>query len=104
MTFSDSSQKSFSNYTTKVVEWVQDNQVVLEPFEGWWNQENRTDNVTRAEFVPIANDATRVAALLSGEIDLMYPAPLQDIDRLNADENVEVLQGPELRTRPLDDL
>ena len=23
----------------KVVEWVQDNKVVLEPFEGWWNQE-----------------------------------------------------------------
>ena len=82
----------------KVVEWVQDNQVILEPFEGWWNQENRTDNVTRAEFIPIANDATRVAALLSGEIDLMYPVPLQDIDRLNGDDNVEVLQGPELRT------
>ncbi|MGI9490524.1 MAG: ABC transporter substrate-binding protein [Geminicoccaceae bacterium] len=82
----------------KVVEWVQDNKVVLEPFEGWWNQENRVDNVTRAEFTPIANDATRVAALLSGEIDLMYPVPLQDVDRLNGDENVEVLQGPELRT------
>ncbi len=82
----------------KVVEWVQDNKVVLEPFEGWWNQENREDNLTRAEFIPIGNDATRVAALLSGEIDLMYPAPLQDIDRLDADPNVDVLQGPELRT------
>ena len=82
----------------KVTEWVQDNNVILEPFEDWWNQENRTDNVTRAEFTPIANDATRVAALLSGEIDLIYPVPLQDIDRLNSDANVEVLQGPELRT------
>ena len=82
----------------KIVEWVQDNKVVLEPFEGWWNQENRVDNITRAEFTPIGNDATRVAALLSGEIDLMYPVPLQDIDRLNGDANVDVLQGPELRT------
>ena len=82
----------------KVVEWVQDNKVVLEPFEGWWNQENRTDNITSAEFIPIANDATRVAALLSGEIDMMYPAPLQDIQRLNSDPNVEVIEGPELRT------
>ena len=49
-------------------------------------------------FTPIANDATRVAALLSGEIDLMYPVPLQDIRRLESDANVEVLQGPELRT------
>jgi peptide/nickel transport system substrate-binding protein len=77
---------------------VQDNRVVLEPNEDWWNQENRTDNVDRAEFTPIANDATRVAALLSGEIDLMYPVPLQDIRRLEGDANVEVVQGPELRT------
>ena len=82
----------------KVVEWVQDNRVVLEPNEDWWNQENRTDNVDRAEFTPIANDATRVAALLSGEIDLMYPVPLQDIRRLEGDANVEVIEGPELRT------
>ena len=82
----------------KVVEWVQDNKVVLEPFEGWWNQENRVDNLTRVEFTPIANDATRVAALLSGEIDMMYPVPLQDIERLNGDPNIDVLEGPELRT------
>ena len=82
----------------KLVEWVQDNRVVLEPNEAWWNQENRTDNIDRAVFTPIANDATRVAALLSGEIDLMYPVPLQDIRRLEGDPNVEVIQGPELRT------
>jgi peptide/nickel transport system substrate-binding protein len=82
----------------KAVEWVQDNRIVLEPYEGWWNQANRTDNVDRAVFTPIANDATRVAALLSGEIDLMYPVPLQDIHRLESDPKVEVLQGPELRT------
>jgi peptide/nickel transport system substrate-binding protein len=82
----------------KVVEWVQDNRVVLEPNEDWWNHENRTDNIGRAVFTPIANDATRVAALLSGEIDLMYPVPLQDIRRLEGDPNVEVPQGPELRT------
>jgi len=39
-----------------------------------------------------------VAALLSGEIDLMYPVPLQDIRRLEGDANVEVIEGPELRT------
>ena len=82
----------------KIVEWVQDNKVVLEPFEGWWNQDDRADNITRAEFIPIGNNATRVAALLSGEIDLMYPVPLQDVARLSSDENVDVLEGPELRT------
>jgi peptide/nickel transport system substrate-binding protein len=49
-------------------------------------------------FTPIPNNATRVAALLSGEIDLMYPVPLQDVPRLEKDPAVQVLQGPELRT------
>ena len=30
-------------------------------------------------FTPIGNDATRVAALLSGEVDMMEPVPVQDI-------------------------
>ena len=55
-------------------------------------------NVTEVIFTPIANDATRVAALLSGEIDLMEPVPLQDIERLKATPNLTVMQGPELRT------
>jgi peptide/nickel transport system substrate-binding protein len=36
--------------------------------------------------------------MLSGEIDLMEPVPLQDIERLKADSKLKVLQGPELRT------
>ena len=82
----------------KLVEWVQDNRIVLEPFDGHWDRANLETNVTKAVFTPIPNNATRVAALLSGEIDLMYPVPLQDIPRLDADANVGVLQGPELRT------
>ncbi len=82
----------------RIVEWLQDNRVVLEPFDNHWNKGGLETNVTRAVFTPIPNNATRVAALLSGEIDLMYPVPLQDIPRLDADANVEVLQGPELRT------
>ena len=49
-------------------------------------------------FTPIASDATRVAALLSGEVDCIEPVPLQDIQRVNATTNAQVLTGPELRT------
>jgi peptide/nickel transport system substrate-binding protein len=55
-------------------------------------------NVTEVVFTPIGSDATRVAAMLSGEIDLMEPVPLQDVERLKADPKLKVLQGPELRT------
>jgi peptide/nickel transport system substrate-binding protein len=55
-------------------------------------------NITEVVYTPIGNDATRVAALLSGQIDVMEPVPLQDIARLNAAANTKVMQGPELRT------
>jgi peptide/nickel transport system substrate-binding protein len=55
-------------------------------------------NVTEVIFTPIGNAATRVAALLSGEIDLMEPVPLQDVERIKASPTLKVLQGPELRT------
>lgn len=55
-------------------------------------------NVQEVIFTPIGNDATRVAALLSGEVDVMEPVPVQDIARINASPNAKVLAGPELRT------
>ena len=55
-------------------------------------------NVDEVVFTPIANDATRVAAVLSGEIDVMEPVPLQDVERIKGSGQFSVLQGPELRT------
>ncbi|GAA4329472.1 ABC transporter substrate-binding protein [Variovorax defluvii] len=55
-------------------------------------------NVQEVIFTPIANSATRVAALMSGEIDVMEPVPVQDIARINASPNAQVVVGPELRT------
>lgn len=55
-------------------------------------------NATEVVFTPIGNDATRVAALLSGEVDVMEPVPVQDIDRVNSSANTRAITGPELRT------
>jgi peptide/nickel transport system substrate-binding protein len=55
-------------------------------------------NIDEAIFTTISNDATRVAALLSGDVDWIDPVPLQDIPRINASGVAEVQQGPELRT------
>src|SRR5438132_13781566 len=46
----------------------------------------------------MSNDATRVAALLAGDVDWIDPVPLQDVQRVNASGTAEVLTGPELRT------
>jgi peptide/nickel transport system substrate-binding protein len=62
----------------------------------WWDK--RTGNVDKAEFNVISNAATRVAALLSGDIDMIYTVPPQDTDRLKNSADLKVLETPELRT------
>lgn len=62
----------------------------------WWDKPQH--NIDRIEFVPIASASTRVAALLSGEIDFTNVAPLQDLPRLKASPDVKVLQTNELRS------
>ena len=62
----------------------------------WWDKPQH--NLARIEFTPIASAATRVAAMLSGEIDFTNVAPLQDLPRLSAAPGVKVMQSSELRT------
>lgn len=62
----------------------------------WWDTPQH--NIARIEFSPIASAATRVAAMLSGEIDFTNVAPLQDLPRLAAAPGVKVMQSNELRT------
>lgn len=69
---------------------------VFVPNENWWGEVEH--NLTKVTMTPITQAATRVAALLSGEIDMMYPAPLQDIKRINGNDGTRVISGPELRT------
>tara|TARA_S200000501_G_scaffold377092_1_gene434186 strand:+ start:1065 stop:2654 length:1590 start_codon:yes stop_codon:yes gene_type:complete len=55
-------------------------------------------NIQKAVFTPIAQDATRVAALISGNVDMAYPVPVQDWKRLDDAKGVMPLAGPEART------
>jgi peptide/nickel transport system substrate-binding protein len=54
-------------------------------------------NVDEVIFNVIGNDATRIAAIISGEVDVMEPVPVQNIDQIKAAPTLKVLQGPELR-------
>src|SRR4030081_2353259 len=62
----------------------------------WWRKPE--NNLREFFFPPTPSDATRVAALLSGEVDVIEPVPIQDITRVNASAGASVLTGPELRT------
>ncbi|WP_299987210.1 ABC transporter substrate-binding protein [uncultured Ruegeria sp.] len=71
-------------------------QTILTANEGWWDEPQH--NLTRIEFQPITSAATRVAALLSDEVDFVDSAPVQDLPRLEAAENIDVLERTDLRT------
>ena len=79
----------------KLVSYQPDSRTVLEVNTGWWDKP--VHNLTRIEFRPIKSDATRVAALLSGEIDMIAPAPLQDLARIGATPGFKVIEEPSLR-------
>jgi peptide/nickel transport system substrate-binding protein len=65
---------------------------------GWADTAKNTSNVTEIIYRPITSDATRIAALLSGEVDFVLDPPLQDLERLKRAPNISVLEGPEIRT------
>jgi peptide/nickel transport system substrate-binding protein len=73
-----------------------DVKTVLVPNPNWWGTPEH--NLTQIEFSVISNPATRVAALLSGQIDMMYEVPPQDTSRLSTSPGVKVHQVPEFRT------
>jgi peptide/nickel transport system substrate-binding protein len=73
-----------------------DGPTVLAPYAGWWDAPQH--NLTEVTFQPIRSAPTRTAALLGGQVDALVELPLQDIPRIEANQNLKVVQGPELRT------
>src|SRR5437773_6245475 len=69
---------------------------VFKPNPNWWQKPQH--NLKEIIFTSIGSDATRVAALLSGEVDVIEPVPTQDISRVDSSPNAQVLKGPEIRT------
>ncbi|MEL6168288.1 MAG: ABC transporter substrate-binding protein [Pseudomonadota bacterium] len=67
----------------------------LVPYDGWWGEVEH--NITEATYTPIQNPATAVAALLSGDVDMINPVPIQDAERLSGADGVKVIQGIEAR-------
>ncbi len=79
----------------KLVGREPDVETILEPNDAWWDEQEH--NITQAVYKPLSSDATRVAALISGEVDMIEPVPLQNVPLLELDEGIEVVQGIESR-------
>src|SRR5476651_1067031 len=68
---------------------------VLVPNPNWWDKP--VHNLTEVIFKPVANAATRIAALKAGDIDMSFDDPPADTENLKKDANIKVLEGPETR-------
>jgi len=76
-----------------------DIKTVLTKNPNWWGiKEGRFEgNADEVVYTPIVSDGTRVAALISGEVDLINDPPPQDVPRLSQTPGIKVLEGTENR-------
>ena len=77
-----------------------DVKTVLVANPNWWNKASpERGNVTEVILLPIKSNATRAAALLSGEVDFVNDPSPQDITRLRTIPDIKILEGLEARVQ-----
>ena len=79
-----------------MVGWQPDVKVTLKKNPNWWDKPK--GNIDEIVFTPIKSAATRSAALISGQVDMVVDPPVQDLERIKRDPNIRVIEGPENRT------
>jgi peptide/nickel transport system substrate-binding protein len=80
--------------------WEPDVRMRLVENPAWWGKAAglKKGNVTEVVYTPIKAEATRTAALLSGEIDMLLDPSPNDLPRLRAMPQLRILDGIENRT------
>ena len=81
----------------KLVSREPDVKTVLTINENYWGKDAFPMEVTEIIYTPIQNAATRVAALLSGEVDFIQDVPVQDLDRVASTDGLDVRTAPQNR-------
>ncbi|MBE0546327.1 MAG: ABC transporter substrate-binding protein [Rubrivivax sp.] len=74
-----------------------DVRTLLRRHAAWWGwADRRHGNLQQVTLVTIKSDATRLAALASGEVDMVLDPPYQDIERLKVDPRISLLQTADI--------
>jgi peptide/nickel transport system substrate-binding protein len=80
----------------KITGWQPEQRITMVANADWWDK--TPGNVKEVVYTPIKSDATRVAALLAGDVDMLTDIPTQDVARLRSDAKLKIVDGPEVRT------
>lgn len=79
-----------------------DRRLVLARNADWWGWGAKdAGNVQEAHYVVIQSDATRLAALTSGEVDFVIDPPFQDVARLKKGNTLKVIETVDIGTQYL---
>ncbi|WP_077037038.1 ABC transporter substrate-binding protein [Pelomonas sp. KK5] len=78
-----------------------DARTTLAAFPQWWGRDSHRGNLDEVQFQVIQADATRLAALSSGQVDVVLDPPFQDVQRLRQAGGLQVLQTPDIGTQML---
>jgi len=81
----------------KLVSREPDVKTVMSINEDYWGRDQFPMQVTEIVYTPIQNAATRVAAMLSGEVDFLQDMPVQDLERVTNADGLTVKQAPQNR-------
>lgn len=73
-----------------------DSRTVLTRNDNYWGE--MAGDFDEVVFTPVSSDPTRIAALISGEVDLVIDVPSQDVSRLAASPDLRVEKTDEFRT------
>jgi len=76
----------------------QDSKTVLKKNENYWGNGEFPMEVTEIIYTPIQESATRVSALLSGEVDLIQDVPVQDLARVSGTDGLKLSTAAQNRT------
>ena len=74
-----------------------DAKTVLRINENYWGKDEFPMEIKEIVYTPIQNQATRVAALLSGEVDFIQDVPVQDLARVAETDGLKVITAPQNR-------
>lgn len=74
-----------------------DERTVLTANPNYWGKDIYPNEVTEIIYTPIQSSATRVAALLSGEVDLIQDVPVQDLGRVGGTDGLQVATAAQNR-------
>src|SRR5262245_35797518 len=86
----NSGQAAIGTGPYRLARFTKGDRIILERNDAYWGDKPAWQRVI---FRPITSAGPRVAALLSGDVDMIENVPIQDLERIKANSSFKVVQG-----------